>query len=540
MHIFPVTTSQQTLLRDYYQQNQLIMNKFEYNPFDKEAMIQRLENIKERTYNREQLVDVLIQLNKRWGAEQQTFHNIELLHNSNSVVVIGGQQAGLLSGPLYTIHKIISILTFAKQQSQRLGVPVIPVFWIAGEDHDFDEINHIMIPNNGKLKKHRFDPHANHKNSVSSMKFDHDEMVNWVNKLFQSMEETTYSKSLYSLIIKRLKQSSTYVDFFAQLIQSLFKEEGVVLIDSGDPAIRQLESSAFQEMITKQPSISRGVFQQLQKVKQAGYSVSVDVEENDGHLFYHVNGDRILLMKQDDGTWEGKNQECKLTTDELLTIAEQTPERLSNNVVTRPVMQEWLFPTLAFIAGPGELGYWSILKPAFQALDLTMPPVCPRISITLLDRKSEKFSEQYGISIEEVINHGVEYQKINWLRNQQTPPLDQLVEQITEAMTRIHQPLRDVAAAHSPDLKQISEKNLAYIHQHVTYLQKAIEKESMAKHQRVIRNFDAMQLLLRPDNGLQERCWNIVSFLNQYGFEWLNQLIQYEYSFSGKHYVAKL
>ncbi|MFB1051923.1 bacillithiol biosynthesis cysteine-adding enzyme BshC [Paraliobacillus sp. JSM ZJ581] len=540
MEIHPVTITQQPLLKDYYNQKQQIMNKFSYDPYRKETMKKRLSDIEKQTYDRNQLADVLFDLNRRWNANEMTFQHIEALRNPSSVAVIGGQQAGLLSGPLYTIHKIVSIIVFAKQQQQLLNVPVIPVFWIAGEDHDFDEIDHIMVPNNKKMKKHRIEQRILGKQPISELELDHEKVLFWLDTLFEQMEETLHSRALFDLLVKQLNQSNTYVDFFAQLIHELFAHEGLVLIDSGDDQVRKMESGCFAQLINHQPNISKQVYQQLQSVKQEGYSVSIDVDENDAHLFYHVNGERVLLIKDTEGRWVGKNGECRLTTNELLQIAEKSPERLSNNVVTRPVIQEWLFPTLAFMAGPGELGYWSVLKPAFQALGLNMPPVYPRLSLTIINRKNENFSKQFDMPIDEVINKGVQLKKMNWLAMQQHPPLNALVDQLSISVDQMHQPLRKIASSYGPDLEDLANKNLAYIQDHIQFLQKAIDKEITKKNQHVIDKFDNMEVMLHPENGLQERCWNIIYFINQYGFDWLKNLTDYPYSFLENHYVVKI
>lgn len=143
--------SQNKLISDYRLGKQEIMDFFDYIPSgDLET---RVKELRERTFQRESLQEVLHKLNKAWDAPNSTLHNINRFSNKDSVVVIAGQQAGLLTGPMYTINKVISILQLAKQQEEELNIPVIPVFWIAGEDHDFDEINHIFMQEKSRLKK---------------------------------------------------------------------------------------------------------------------------------------------------------------------------------------------------------------------------------------------------------------------------------------------------------------------------------------------------------------------------------------------------
>src|SRR5699024_9297482 len=130
---------------------------FDYKPYD--SLNNRLTDIKSRKYDRKALKEALYMMNQMWDAPKETFNNIDQLLDEESVVVVGGQQAGLLTGPLYTINKVISIIVYAKQQEEKLNIPVVPIFWIAGEDHDLDEVNHIYIEQSERIKKHILKQH---------------------------------------------------------------------------------------------------------------------------------------------------------------------------------------------------------------------------------------------------------------------------------------------------------------------------------------------------------------------------------------------
>src|SRR5699024_1774388 len=429
--------NQNKLIREYAGQQQSIMQYFDYM-CSREYFKQRLTDLKGRQFKRNELVNALEEMNEQWHAPQATFRNIERLKDSNSVLVIGGQQAGMLTGPLYTIHKIISIIQFAKQKEAELNVPVIPLFWIAGEDHDFEEINHIFLPiselEGVSMKKVKLNQPVIERMPVSSIKVDEFKANKWLDDVFEHLQETAYTKEIYTRLKKCLDQSDTYVDFFAHVIFQLFQDEGLVLMDSGDRRIRAVEKEYFQAIIDHQPTISKGVYQTLHELKKQGYPISLDVEENSAHLFYHDHHERILLVRNEAGDWVGKNGEVKLTTAEIQHIATHSPERLSNNVVTRPLMQEMLFPTLAFIGGPGEISYWSVLKPAFHALRMKMPPVLPRLSITLVPRNVEKLLENYGIKETDAINGKLGILKEQWLASQDQPPVQEVAKQIKDRL----------------------------------------------------------------------------------------------------------
>ncbi|SER96689.1 bacillithiol biosynthesis cysteine-adding enzyme BshC [Gracilibacillus ureilyticus] len=540
MHIEHITlNSSNKFLTDYFAQSKELMQHYDYRPFDHNVFMQRVNDLKERTFDRENLADVLEKLNNRWEASEQTFENIDRIRRPDSVVVIGGQQAGLLGGPLYTVHKIISILQLAQEQEAKLNIPVIPVFWIAGEDHDYDEVNHIYLPVENELQKLIWNDKSHEKASVSNREINQVQGLNWLNTVFSKLEETAFSKSLYNKIKDLLTQSNTMVDFFGRFMHELFRETGIVFVDSGDRLVRQLEKQHFQALIEKQSTYSKEVFQSLQSMRIKGYNVSVEVEEDDGHLFYHYDNQRILL-KRDGQEWIGKNNECRLSHEALLEIANNQPELLSNNVVTRPVMQEMLFPTLAFFGGPSEVAYWSILKPVFRAIEIKMPPVLPRFSITIVEKKIKKAMEQYAIKTDEAISGGVMTSKQNWLNSQLTPPVELLTDQVKQMITSAHKPLVDQAKGIKTDIGEYAEKNLQYILDHVEQLSNRMNKELQLKFQKELADFDKVLVHLRPEEGLQERLWNVIYFLNKYGPDFLrNNLIQ-NYEDIQKHQAVYL
>lgn len=537
MHIDPIKLENKNkFIKHYRKSDHHIMQYFDYSPFDDYK--KRVNDLKDRTFKREELTKVLKQMNREWDAPQSTFNNIERLNDQSSVVVIGGQQAGLLTGPLYTLNKIISIIQFAKQQEEKLNIPVIPVFWIAGEDHDFDEINHIFLPDQSNIKKHTISQQVIGKYPISSLEIDQEKASTWLINIFRELHETEYTKDLLSVTKKCLEESTTYVDFFARLIYQLFTDEGLVLIDSDHSQLRQIESDYFCRLIDNQPSISKSVYESLQQLRLAGYSISLDIEENDGHLFYHQNGERILLERNIDGDWVGKQEEVIFTTYELLEIANKHPELLSNNVITRPLMQELLFPTLAFIGGDGEISYWSVLKQAFHTLNIKMPPVLPRLSFTYINSSLRKLIENHNICITHVINFGAEQYKANWLAAQQNPPIHHMVEQLKTSIDHAHKPLRNTAKEIRSDIGSLAQKNLEYIFREIDYLENRINLSLENKYKQQLKNFDQINHSLYPQNGLQERTWNLISIINESGVDCLRKLLHENCSFTHEHFVV--
>ncbi|WLV25674.1 bacillithiol biosynthesis cysteine-adding enzyme BshC [Aciduricibacillus chroicocephali] len=524
------------LIRDYKNHDTYIMNYFDYEPFS-ESFDSRLTDLQDRTFDRDELADVLVKANKQWNAPESTFSNIEKLRRNDSVAVVGGQQAGLLTGPLYSINKLISIIQLAKAEEVRTGVPVVPIFWIAGEDHDFDEINHVFMPVEGKMEKIKLAQKPD-KKSVSKVAINAEKSRDFLDAVFATLEETEWTKEWYRICMEILEQSDSYVDFFARLIFSIFEEEGVILLDSADPDIRRLESRHFVKMIEKQQNIAASVVRSQSELASKGYHVPLEPAFTDGNLFIEHDGERVLLQVDETGKWVGKQRETVLSTDELLEIARTSPERLSNNVVTRPIMQELLIPTLAFLGGNGEIAYWSALKDAFHVLDLRMPPVLPRLSFTYIDKATMKRINRLSLEKDSIITMGTGKARMNWLRSQISPPVDLMRDELKQTVANAHEPLKDYAQTIRPDIGRLAEKNIRKIEKEIDFLYKRIMLALEEQHSAVLADFDDIELMLHPLGGLQERAWNPVSFLNLHGKDFFKRLAAEELSFQADHYFV--
>ncbi|TCT26879.1 bacillithiol biosynthesis cysteine-adding enzyme BshC [Melghiribacillus thermohalophilus] len=525
------------ILTDYRKRSSSVLSNFHYDPYDPETYSARLQDLKQRSYKRNDLADILKTANEKWGAPAKTLQNIERLRDDRTVVVVGGQQAGLLTGPLYTIYKMITVILLAQQYERSLKVPVVPVFWIAGEDHDFDEVNHIMMPEKNRMKKYKIGQVQTRKQPVSSIKLDQDQASSWLKRLFQKLDETPYTKELYDQLQELLNESETMVDYFSKIVFHLFSQ-GIVLLDSNDPDLRRLETDYFIHMIEHREEIATGVTEAIYKNAREGYFISLDCNPNDAHLFYLKDGERILLQVDGEGRFVGKNQECVLTKEELKQRVVQNPSCFSNNVVTRPVMQEYLLPVLAFVVGPGEVSYCSALKPAFESLHLTMPPVIPRISFTIIDRRTEKWLRQLGLNSLHAVTEGVAEDKLIWLKKQISPPVETMVDHLKLTIEKAHRPLKELARDIQADLGEIAEKNLFHIFQQIDYLEQRIFHEQKVKHERTLQKFDWLEVMLHPEGGLQERSWNILYFLNHYGKDWINEIADQELNWEEEHYFV--
>lgn len=525
---------------DYINGSDKIRDFFDYPELNSAGYQKRMEDLAGIVFPRRELAEHIESYHRRIGGSPgpAVLSSLGKLRDERSLVVIGGQQAGLLSGPLYTIHKIISIIKLAEQQERELGVPVVPVFWIAGEDHDFAEINHLYINSGGYARKSIVPQNDPGKKMVSDLRIDKSVCWDWMEEIIETYGETPYTSDLLKTYKDSLDQSDTYVDFFARLINGWFSGSGVLLINSGSHELRKLESRYFEEFLTKNQEICEAVLSQQERLLGKGYGRTIEMQENAANLFYHLDGERMLLERT--GAGFAIKSGHTFTLDHLLEVSRQKPEILSNNVVTRPLMQERLFPTLAFISGPGEAAYWAELQGAFSVLGMKMPPVVPRLMITFLERNIESLLEEVDIPLAEVLAKGTAEAKKLWVDSSVQYPIEETMAEAKIAVEEIHRKVRELGEQVDASLGNLLEKNAGLIQKQLDFAKKAIEKRVLLKHDVELKRFDRLELSLRPNGAPQERIWNISYYLNKYGFHFIDELMELPFEFNNLHKVIRL
>lgn len=525
----------------YLTQKENILPFFTYNPFAQDAYSERKRRLEDRSFRREELASHLIEFNQRYNADSCTLHNIENLKKEESLVVIGGQQAGLLTGPIYTISKIISIIKLAEEQTSKLGVPVIPVFWIAGEDHDFQEINHINCPEGNEIEKHVFRMKEAGKKMVSDLEYDKEYMNSWMLEGINALGETSFTTDLRDALERIIHSSTTFVDVFANMVSHLFNGTGLVLVNASDPSLRKLEAPFLQRIIANHEQISTGILRTQSELQEMEFSTMLDVDKESMNLFYHLHGERELLY------WDENKQVAfikdtnrEFTLDQLKQQVKEEPWNFSNNVVTRPLMQEYLFPTLAFIGGPGEISYWAELGRCFHSVELEMPPVVPRISLTLLERQIESMVEELEEPIQQVLENGLEEKRKAWLYKQELESLEKTLSTFEEQYKDVHGKFREVGNEALPHLKPAFEKNWLLIDKQFSYIHRLMERSAYEKHEIIMKKYERVELALLPKGMPQERVWNICYFLNKYGLDFVQRLCELPLEHNGKHKLIRL
>lgn len=500
----------------------------------------RLSELKNRTFMRKELSHCIEKYMEPFPSSKAVERSLKKLAEENSVAVIGGQQAGILTGPLYSIHKIISIIVLARQKEAELNVPVVPVFWIAGEDHDFQEVNHIFIEKEGRIQKEVYPEHIREKKMVSDISLNRELCLSWIEEIMATFGETEHTNALLSFLHDTVGKSSSFVDFFAFIVMELFKDEGLLIVDSADPGIRHLEKEIFLSQIERVTEITQCVKVMQKEIAGKGFKQMIEMSDHSANLFYndpYFNERNLLEFDPKKQLFIGKNGAVRLQISELRQIAAEFPEQLSNNVVTRPLTQEMLFPTLAFIAGPGEISYWAELKKAFECFSLKMPPIVPRLNITLLDRTIETDLQELGLTLEDVLLNGIEKKRQGYVASVKDPELEKLFRHTKENFRSHYQLIENRI---DKGLLPLLEKNQNLIVSQIEYMEAKAEAFLETKHEIILNKFRRVENSLRPLDAPQERMLNALQYMNSYGIRFLADLTKMPYTFDGSHKVIKI
>jgi len=529
-----------SLVKDYVEGKENAMQFFGLSPYDLDSYRERLTYLQSRDLpHRELLVEGLRAYNRQIGNRPEALEQIERLRFRDTYVVVAGQQAGLFTGPLYTIHKAVHVIQTAHHLEKELGISVVPVFWIAGEDHDTDEIDHVhTLADDGRIEKIRLKIKKQGKASASMLTIEVDEMLRVVERFFTLQTETVHTSKLRQLLVDTAMSSKTLVDWFAKLMVQFFGKHGLILLESSASFVRELEKPVFQQVIEKNQQITAILLDAERRLQMSGYQTQLSLEESSAHFFLYENGERLLMERSETG-FQSKDKRCTYSRQQLLDELARRPEKFSANVVTRPLMQEHLLPTLAFIGGSGELAYWAYFKEYFASMGYQLPICLPRTSMTLLELSIARKLELFDLSIETVLNDFPAW-KQKWQASLDDQQFAQEFEHAKTAIADIYQPIANRVVEYDAGLKQLVEKNIAKLMEQITFLQRRTEKSILEKHEVSVRRIERIERNLIPNGVLQERVFCIFQYANKYGLEVVDRLVNEPFSLDSVHKVVNL
>lgn len=482
----------------------------ELRPFYKydvslEAFARVIEDKKKDHTDRQALAEALREQYAGMETSQAVKDNIESLLDDNTFTLVTAHQPSLFTGPLYYIYKVISTINLAEKLRERFpGQHFVPVFISGGEDHDFEEVNHLHLY--GKTITWQNEESG----PVGMMKTDTLGPV--LEEVREVLGESERAEELYELLRESVENHSRYADTARHLANALFKEYGLVVIDMSHPGLKKLFIPYIREEILEQPS--KGLVEAtVAQLEKAGFSEQAYPREIN---FFYLGTElrqreRIVL---EDGRYQVLNTGYSFSKEELAEEIERHPERFSPNVVMRPIFQELVLPNLAYIGGGGELAYWLERRSQFEHFGINYPMLVRRDSVLFIDQGNAKRMEKLELTVEQLfgdvealIKEYVRENTENELSlSDEKAQLAALVKSIEQKAKEVDPTLVKTAAAEGQKMINSMEQ-----------LEGKLMRAEKQRHDIAINQMRTLKDKLFPGNGLQERYDNFMMYYLKYG-----------------------
>ena len=511
------------ILPDYTGDFSRVAEYYSGNPAREDDLRRGAENALARPCPREAVAKALEEYNRRLGAQQPTLDNIMKLRSNGCAAVVAGQQPGLLGGPLYTIYKALTAIRLAAFLDGR-GAPCVPVFWNASDGHDADEYATLLMPpkDNGPAMKRLADlPESASAFDVPVTR----ECVGLLEEFLAALPETEFRNETTNGIISVYK--GELAESFTRFMLRLLSKHGLIMFEPR--LLRREAAGIIAREIESRGESSAAIRDAAKRLKSAGCVPPFSGDEGIKVLLYE-NGRRQRLQAADGGF---RTREKKYSTAELLDMLEREPERFTPDAALRPVTQDALLPTAAYVAGPTEIAYFAQLKKVYEFFGVPMPIAYPRASATLVENSVLKFLGNFRMNVKEFLNGAQPPEEAR------SSGKDERVEkQFAELLAEISKHLEELRAMtlqYEPTLQKPFEK----VEKNVkAELEKLKDKAVAAQLNRLgigRRQWSRICGSLLPAGKLQERVETVVPWLCKYGGGLLDEMLE-ELPLKGFHH----
>lgn len=491
---------------------------------DENQWHQRIDTVVKRPIDRSSLVKILLNQNRDYHCGVKTLANIDLLLNENTVAIITGQQVGLFCGPLYTLYKTLTVLKLTEHLSQQFpDYSFVPVFWLEGEDHDIKEVNSFNFLdalNNLTCLQYKKEENIGEMNigAVGDIYFD--ESIDLLfEKLQQSLLHTEYSTKVIELFKTAYQKGMTFSRAFIHLFNVLLEGSGLIFFDPHNNDSKIMLTPIFEQELKNVSVTCKLVITQSELLEKHYHA---QVKPRAINLFMFHDGSRYGIEPHPDGySLKGTRQIYNL--DKMLSILQTDPNVFSPNVVLRPICQDYLFPTLAYVAGPSEVSYFAQFKLLYEYFNIPQPIIYPRASVTIIEDKVQKVVNKYALNVNDFFSD-IEILKSRIAATISDFKVDELFANtfgtVSESLTSLKDGLQTV----DPTLVPAMENTLSKMQNALNVLKDKTIAAQKRQHEISLRQLDKVSLSIYPNSNLQEREMNIIYFLNKYGLEFLRWL----------------
>lgn len=508
------------LFIDYLEAPERLRDFFEHDRRDGKK---RLEQLASWMTDREAVSRILSQQARRWNAPAAVQENIAGLRRPTTFAVVTGQQMGLFGGPLYTLYKALATVLYCREFKARYpSYDFVPVFWMELEDHDFDEIRRTKIlAQSGELAPMVYDAQVDHhlRRPVYQI-YPTAEITALIDRLVEAAGTTDFTSSWSQALRDAYRPENSFSDAFARWMTTLLGEFGLILMDPSDPEFKTLAAPVFRREIDRVRAIHTVLTETSDALKKSGYHAQVETAGSNLFLlldppletpFAHES---TLKLRLDLATVETYG-------DFLKSVLSSEPHRFIPNVVLRPMVQDTLLPTFAYIGGPSEIAYFAQFLGVYRTFEMSSPLILARPFVTVVEKKIGKILDKFNLNLQQLMMRSKTLVNDIALSESPLPGLfagwrstsKSAVENVQAALVRI-----------DPSLKGASETALQRIEHAIQVLEGKATEAQKRQSEVNVRQIQKAIDHLYPHERFQEREMNVTYFLNKYGFEFIRHL----------------
>ncbi|MGB5155394.1 MAG: bacillithiol biosynthesis cysteine-adding enzyme BshC [Candidatus Sulfotelmatobacter sp.] len=472
---------------------------------------------------RERVSAILERQSKSWDASPQTLANLGRLR-AGAAAIVTGQQVGLFGGPMFAIYKALTAVKLA-DEATAAGIDAVPIFWLATSDHDLAEVNHVSIPGpDGLLRTLTTSSHAVPGAPVSNVRLGEEilPVVEEATSLLGDSEASQFLRESY-------RPGETLGTAFARFYAQLFGQWGVILLDASDAELHHVAAPMYRAAIEGVEDLDAALLARGDALERAGYYQQVKVTPSSVLLFAMHDGARTAIHRL-----EGSNQAAefvigsepgaeKISSSELLDRISSAPENFSPNVLLRPVVQDYLLPTLAYTGGAAEAAYFAQVGAVYEKIIGRVTPIVPRFSATVVESKVQRWLGQYGIAVRDAFD-GPEALRQTLAARILPTGLQVAFERANQSVEESFSGLQEALAKLDPTLVEASQTGASKVRYQLDRLRERAMAAELRRSEVVSRHAVALSQALYPENALQERGVAGVYFVARHGTELLRSI----------------
>lgn len=509
------------LFKNYISQEQTLLRFYDTNPFSDENLEGKIQNY---SYdgNREELGSFLREYNSQFGTYPVVEESIKKLENEKALAIVTGQQLTVFGGPLFTIYKIVTAIKKAEEFERKYNRPVVPVFWLADEDHDYEEAAEFNLPVQDEIRRFFYEKESAPEARVHEISFEN-ALDAFIEEIKKSQHETDFTSELWPLLEKGYTKGKTFGFAFGKMILNLFSDHGVILCGTNSVTAKELTKEVLADSVKHKNPLFEALNDQTEALENEGYSGQVQVHKSNLFII-DDEGNRNKLNTEND-IWLDESSGETYTDDQLISLIQESPQKFSPNVFLRPLLQSKLLPDVAYVAGPGEVAYYAQLKPLYNAFNLQMPVIIPRLSATIIESSVERHSQKLPFQLEDY-SQRIEDMERQYIKRSNAPDIEDIfstwTKSIEEASAESIQRIQDIDST----LEGTAEKAKSHFLNDLNKVKGKVYRAVKDQEKIQISRISKVQNSLFPNRNLQEREIAFIYFMNKYGVHIWDELLK--------------